>query len=242
MPSNLALFQSQLAFLLNSKKVKSVDEFADKFSTLLDNSIKYQASTLFGNVITSTNKDLIKNGMKLALDIGYKVEKYKIELDKILQEIQVQSKDLQVLISTLQKIPIPLFSNYIKDYLKKVKDLPDTEKIESIREYIKKIKIEDLMWFFVASQISAYYLTAQFSTLPPNPPSTSPSVGVIITSPGNIMLLATGLKFAFKAKTADETASKCKLAIETYTKTISGIYTGVTPTGAPSVTPWIGIF
>lgn len=242
MPANLTIFEKQLSLLLNSKTVKSTEEFADKFSTLLDTSVKFQSSTLFGNIIISTNKELIKNGIKLALDIGFKVEKYKAQLDNAITELQQQSQNFEVLSNSLQKIPIPFFSNYIKSYLKKVQNLPDEEKIENVKNFIKQIKIEDLMWFFAASQISLYYLTATFSPAPPNPPSVSPSTGVLVTTPGNVLLLATGLKAAFKSKTANETAAKCKLAIETYTKTISGIYNGVTAVGAPAVTPWIGIF
>jgi len=242
MPANLALFEQQLSTLLNSKSVKSTDEFADRFSTILDLSIRFQASTLFGNIVISTNKDLVKNGIKLALDIGYKVEKYKLQLNNTLSEIQETSNDLQQLSAALEKIPIPGFSAYIKSYLKKIQDVPTDEKIAQLQNFIKTIQIEDLMWFLAASQISLYYLTAKFSPIPPNPPSVSPSLGVVVTSPGNVLLLAAALKSAFKSKTANETATKCKLAIDTYTKTISGIYTGISPVGSPSITPWIGIF
>ena len=242
MPTNWVSFETQLSLVLSSKSVKSTDEFADKFASILDSSLRFQSSTLFGNIITSSNKELVKNGIKFALSIGLKVEKYKSDLDKYLAEIQNTSQDLETLVNGLKKIPIPMFSNFITQQLKKISDRPNPEQIEKLREIIKNIKIEDLMWFFAASQISLYYFTVEFSPIPPNPPSITPSLGVRTTSPGNVLLLATGLKYAFKSKTPQETASRCKIALESYTKTLTGLYSGITPTGTPSVTPWIGVF
>lgn len=242
MATNWVLFETQLTALLNSKTVKSTDEFADKFSTILDTSIKYQSATLFGNYINISNKSVIKNGLKLALNIGFKVEKYKTDLTKFLAEIQQQSQNLETIIAAIEKIPIPFLSSYVKEYLKKIEKRPRAEQIESLKAFIEKIKIEDLMWFYVAFQISLYYLSATYSPTPPNPPSISPSLGILVTNPGNILILASGLKLAFKSKTAQETASRCKSALEIYTKSISGVYTGITANGTPSITPWIGIF
>jgi hypothetical protein len=242
MASNWISFETQLSLLLAGKSVKSTNEFADKFANILDNSTVSQASTLFGNIVVSSNKSLIKNGIKTALDLGFRIEKYKNDLDLYLAEIQQLGEDLETITNALKKIPIPFFSSYIQQYLKKIENIPAPERIQNIRDFIKKIKIEDLIWFFAASQISLYYLTAQYSALPPNPPSTTPSIGTRVVSPGNVLLLATGLKYAFKSKTPQETANRCKIALESYTKTVVGVYSGITPAGAPSITPWIGVF
>ena len=130
MPTNWVSFETQLSLVLSSKSVKSTDEFADKFASILDSSLRFQSSTLFGNIITSSNKELVKNGIKFTLSIGLKVEKYKSDLDKYLAEIQNTSQDLETLVNGLKKIPIPMFSNFITQQLKKISDRPNPEQIE----------------------------------------------------------------------------------------------------------------
>jgi hypothetical protein len=242
MASNWIIFENQLSSLLLSKTVSSPSEFADKFSLILDNSIKFQSTTVFGNLVTSSNKDLVKNGIEFALKFGFKTEKFKTDLDKTLSEAQKYTSDINTLKIFLTKVPIPGFTSYINQYLDKIKTEPVETQITKIKEFIKKIKIEDLLWFFAATQIASYYLTLQFSQFPPVPPSITPAIGITIVTPGNILLLANGLKYAFKSKTPQEVALRCKLALELYSKTITGIYSGLTATGVPAVTPWIGIF
>jgi hypothetical protein len=242
MASNWTIFEKQLFLMLKNKSAKSPSDFAERFATILDSTVRFQSSTVFGNVVISSNKELVKNGIEFALKLAFQIEKYKAELSNTLSELEQQEFDLDALKESLRVVKIPGFSNYLNQYLDKIKSEPAQDQVQNIKSFVKKVQIEDLLWFFAASQISTYYLTAQFLQVPPAPPSVAPTLGVTVTSPGNIVLLASSLKIAFKSKKEEDVALKCRAALELYTKTVSGIYSGTTAVGIPAITPWIGIF
>ena len=105
----------------------------------------------------------------------------------------------------------------------------------------KQSKELESSWIDLAQSFGKYWKDAKFTPLPSPAPVIVPSPGIQVDSPGNTLTLSKELKASLTNGNTDECSFLLTNALINHQKTITGTYLGNT-NGAPTPTPWIGIF
>ena len=143
---------------------------------------------------------------------------------------------------------------YVNDFNKKLKNLnPEIQStiselqssLKKLQDFISNIDLSKIAYIFLESTFLLFWLTAQYSPLPPAPPTIAPLVGVTTLIPGIPGILSVALKAGFTSMEATTAADLITKGLQAHSKTITGLYSGLiaSPTGpvpSPPI-PWVGI-
>lgn len=155
------------------------------------------------------------------------------DLHPILKQIiQPLVTDLNKKISQLNPLDPDSFKN-LQNSLKKLKD------------FIAGIDLENIPYLFLEATFLIFWLTAQYTPIPPAPPTVAPLLGVSTILPGAPGILSAAFKSGFTSKDAAKAAELVTTGLRTHAKTITGIYSGLVaspagPVPGPPI-PWVGI-
>lgn len=260
MPATWVILQKDLELIFRLKQSQNFSDFSEKFTDAFSRSTLNLATTSFGQLLTYGNYPLIKSSIKSFLDfnrsIDTNIERLKISLDELLKtvnEINTETKTI-ALPTGIHPFLKKIISPTLNDLNKKINSLdslnPNTaenleQSVEKFKNDISNLNLELIPYIFLESAFITFWSTAKFSPLPPIPPTISPLFGISILTPGIPGILSIAFKNAFKSKDPGIAATIITTALESHSKTVSGIYSGfiASPTGpipSPPI-PWVGV-
>jgi hypothetical protein len=100
-------------------------------------------------------------------------------------------------------------------------------------------------WNTAASAIIAALSTTNIAATPPIAPTIAPTTGYVITNPGSVSQLASGINSAFSIGNTQACVNLLAITFQTHLATVSGLYNGLIPSPsgpipAPPIS-WVGI-
>jgi hypothetical protein len=271
---NFATFQSFLTPFWSSWTAKDLSDAADKIATAYHISNIGQTTTPFGAPLINGDRETLKTFLDLGLKINFYGGEIKARVSSIsayaLAAIDAYNRGATKEISTYQtgafnqvnsfikSLPGPLafIGPIITGLVTQIFDgiISTTGSVSSsITSLIKKLKgIIDLIdvgtiaYTCMAVGFCLYWITAQFSPMPPMPPCIAPSPGVQILFPGTPIPLNSDLKDTFSgAQSTSDAVRKLYNSSILHQFTIAGLYNGLIPSPlgpvGPIPIPWFSI-
>ena len=271
---NYSTFQGFLAPYWQTWAVNDLSDAADKIATAYHISNIGQTTTPFGSPLINGDRESLKFFIELGMTINFYGGQIQSQVSSIStyalgaidafnngdkKQIEIFQKGaLKQVKSLIVGLPPPLafigtilselVNNIFGGILSSVDKVSAgiTSLIKKLKGIIDMIDVSAIAYGCMSIGFCLYWISAQFSPMPPMPPCIAPSPGVQILFPGTPVPLNSDLKDTFAgAQSVPDAIRKLYNSSIAHQFTIAGLYTGLVPSPlgpvGPVPIPWFSL-
>lgn len=271
---NYTTFQGFLTPFWQTWAVADLSDAADKIATAYHISNIGQTTTPFGSPLINGDRESLKFFIELGLKINFYGGQIKSQVSSIAKyalgaidafnsgaknQIGIfQDGAIKQVTSLISGLPAPLafigpiLAGLVRDIFSGILSSDDkvppgiTSLIKKLKGILDIIDVSAIAYGCMSIGFCLYWVSAQFSPMPPMPPCIAPSPGVQILFPGTPVPLNSDLKDTFAgAQSVSDAIRKLYNSSIGHQFTIAGLYTGLVPSPlgpvGPVPIPWFSL-